>query len=547
MKQELEQAVAAIVKELFDVDVRVDLTRPDEQFGDYATNVALQLAKQVGKNPREISEAICEKLRTHEDLSEVSVAGPGFINVRLSDAALIQQMHVRPNRSRSGEVDVIETNNPNPFKPMHIGHAYNAILADTMANLLAVSGADTKRVSYHGDIGAHVGKSMWALLRYCDGDASKLDNIPAAERNAFMGKMYAEGAKAAKEDEKAKAEIDELSKQSFTREDPLYAQVYDTIFTWSFEQMTAILQRLGNEPTEQRYLESAADVVGVQTVRDNVPKVFKESDGALVFEGSKHGAFDNVFVGSNGLGLYAARDLGLIQLKAKDYPDMTRSIIVTGNEQAAYFRGVIAAAELALPELSGKIVNYPTGLVKLSTGKMSSRTGEVVTIEWLFDEFGKAITARGGQPDDEVIAGALRYQFLKVKTGGDVIFDVSEAVSLTGNTGSYLQYAHARARSILAKSDTAFELPVELYDEDRSLVRKLGRYHEVVDVANAELAPYHICHYLFELAQEFNRYYESNQVVGHDKQTHRASLVALYVDILKAGLTILGIHAPNKL
>src|SRR5690606_24859867 len=153
-----------------------------------------------------------------------------------------------------------------PFKPMHIGHAYNAVLADTMANLLAVSGADTKRVSYHGDVGAHVGKSMWALLRYCDGDISKLDQIPADQRNEFMGKMYAEGAKAAKEDETAKQEIDSLSKQSFTRDDTLYSAVYDKVFQWSFEQIAATVERLGNVPTERRYLESEADPVGVQTV-----------------------------------------------------------------------------------------------------------------------------------------------------------------------------------------------------------------------------------------------------------------------------------------
>lgn len=543
----MEQQLTELVRDLFDVDVDVRLTRPEPQFGDYATNVAMQLAKSLGKNPREVAEEIAEKFRAHEDIAEVSVAGPGFINLRLSDAALIRQVYTRPEQLRAGRTVVIETNNPNPFKPMHIGHAYNAILADTMANLLAVSGADTKRVSYHGDVGAHVGKSMWALLRYVDGDASKLDEIPEAKRNEFMGKMYAEGARAAREDEQAAAEIDDLSKQSFDRTDLLYAQVYDRVFGWSFAAIDAITARIGNVPIERRYLESQADSVGVQTVRDNVPAVFVESDGALVFEGSKHGAFDNAFVAANGRGLYAARDMGLIQLKMQDYPAADECIVVTGGEQAAYFRGVIAAAELALPGLKGKLKNYPTGLVKLSTGKMSSRTGEVVTIDWLFDAFANAISARGGEPDDALIAGALRYQFLRVKIGGDVVFDVGEAVSLMGNTGSYLQYAHARARRILEKSSEQFSLPRELHPEDRDLMRKLSGYHEIVDLAVRELAPHHICNYLFELAQEFNRYYEKNHVIGSDKEAHRLSLVALYADILAAGLAILGIDAPDKL
>lgn len=543
----MENTLQSIIANLFGVDATVVFTRPEPQFGDMATNVALQIAKPVGQNPRDIAEKIASKLRDNEDFKEVTVAGPGFINIRLADAALIRQVYARPDQERSGKTVVIETNNPNPFKPMHIGHGYNAVLADTMANLLAVSGADVKRVSYHGDVGAHVGKSMWSLLRFCQGDVSKLDDIAAEKRNEFMGKMYAEGSQAAKEDETAKQEIDQLAKQSFDRVDPVYAAVYDKVFDWSFEQIDNTVARLGNLPTERRYLESEADPVGVQTVRDNVPEVFIESDGALVFEGSKHGAFDNAFVGSSGLGLYAARDMGLIQLKVKDYPNMDETIIVTGGEQAAYFKGVIAAAELALPDLKGKIVNYPTGLVKLATGKMSSRTGDVITIDWLFDEFTKAIEARGGQASDEIVAGALRYQFLRVKIGGDVIFDVNEAVSLTGNTGSYLQYAHARARRILEKSEMEFSLPHQLYDEDYALVRKLGEYHEIVNVATRQLEPHHICNYLFELAQEFNRYYEKNQVVGDDKEAHRIALVSLYADTLKAGLAILGIDAPDKM
>ncbi|PID31582.1 arginine--tRNA ligase [Candidatus Saccharibacteria bacterium] len=543
----MREFITHVVAEQFGQAVEVQLSRPESRYGDYATNVAMQLAGRLGKKPRDVAEQIAEKLRTNEDFIEVSVAGPGFINIRLSDAALIRQIYTRPEAIRRGRQVVIETNNPNPFKPMHIGHAYNAVLGDTMANLLAVSGADVKRVSYHGDVGAHVGKSMWALLRYCGGDADKLSAIPAGERNVFMGKMYAEGAKAAKEDEQAAHEIDELARQSFTREDPLYARVYDTVFDWSFAQIDAVMARIGNLPIERRYLESAADTRGVETVRAHVPDVFTESDGALIFEGSKHGSFDNVFVASSGLGLYGARDVGLVQLKSADYPDMDECIVVTGGEQAAYFRGVIAAVELALPELRGKLKNYPTGLVKLSSGKMSSRTGDVVTIGWLFDEFGAAIKQRGGEPADEIIAGALRYQFLKVKIGGDVVFDINEAVSLTGNTGSYLQYAHARARRILEKSSHGFALPHELYDEDRPLIRKLSEYHETVDLATRELAPHHVCNYLFELAQEFNRYYEKHHVIGDEKEAHRISLVALYADILQAGLGVLGIKVPERM
>lgn len=539
------QDIAHTILQEFNLEVTPELTRPDAQFGDYTTNVALQLAKQVGQNPRVIAERIAERLAETGEYQAIEVAGPGFVNITLKSSALLALTRREPTPSRSGQSVVIETNNPNPFKAMHIGHAFNAILADTIANLLAVSGAGVRRVSYHGDVGLHVGKSMYSLLRYADGDVSKLHAIPAAERNTFMSTMYAEGAAAYSSDDAAKAEIVTLAEQSFTRDDPLYSEIYDLCKAWSFEQIDALVARLGNLPTSARFLESLADPKGVEIVKAHTPEVFQESDGAYMFEGSKHGSFDNVFVGRSGRGLYAARDLGLMQLK-HDLFTPEKSYIVTAEEQRDYFKGVIAAAELALPELTGVTVNIPHGTVKLSTGKMSSRSGDVLEVSWLFDQFAEAIRVRGGEPTDDIIAGALRYQFLRVRIGGDVVFDVNDAVSLTGNTGSYLQYAHARARRILEKVEAAPTIS-EVHAEDRPLVRKLGEYHEIITLATKTLEPHHICNYLFELAQEFNRYYEKNQVVGSDHEYHRAGLVGLYADTLRAGLFVLGISAPDTM
>lgn len=547
MKQELERSVVAAAKDLFNVDVKVDLARPDEQFGDYATNVALQLAGKLGKNPREIAEVLANELGQTEFLSGASVAGPGFINLTLTDAALASSLESEPVHDQAKQTVVIETNNPNPFKALHIGHALNSITADTIANLLEAGGATTYRVSYHGDVGLHVGKSMYRLLKFVDGDPARLQTIPKDERNSFMSKMYAEGSKAYKEDENAKAEIDELAKQSFTREDKIYAKVYETCKTWSFEQIDATMKRLGNKPIVERFLESDADARGVPIVKENVPAVFQESDGALIFKGSEYGSFDNVFVNSRGLGLYGARDLGLMQLKNEQFhPD--HSYIVTAEEQKDYFKGVIAAAELCMPELKGQTINLTNGLVKLTTGKMSSRSGEVVEIDWLFEQISEAIKARGGEPGDELVAGALRYEFLKVRIGSDVIFDINEAVSLQGNSGSYLQYAHARAKSVLQKAgEQKGGALADFEPGERSLARKISEYQEVVELATGELMPHHICTYLYELAQAFNRFYEKNRVIGDTRQDLRLMLVRNYASVLASGLSLLGIAAPDRM
>lgn len=538
------EQLTAYISAHYDIDITPELNRPDAAFGDIATNVALQLAGRLKRNPRQIAEELAEVLRSNPDFAEVTVAGPGFINVRLSDEALLQQLQVSAPQQYADTNVVIETNSPNPFKAMHIGHAMNAVVPDAIANILERAGAQVHRVSYHGDVGLHVGKSMYSLLKYAQGDVQRIAQIPKAERNSFMSRMYAEGAAAYKESEEAKREIDALAAQSFTCEDPLYKQIYELCLEWSYQQIDETVARLGNKPIERRFVESAADSRGVAIVKQHTPAVFTQSNGAYIFEGSKYGSFDNVFVSSNGRGLYAARDLGLMELKNEAlHPD--KSIIVTGGEQGQYFKGVIAAAELSDPSLKGQTVNIPTGLVKLTTGKMSSRDGNVITIDWIFDQFRQAIEARGAVATDATIAGALRYQFLKVKIGSDVIFDINDAVSITGNTGSYLQYAHARAKSILRKIDHA-EIK-QLQPEDRILIRKMGEYSDVVDLATRQLEPHHICQYLFELAQEFNRYYERNRVVGSELQAHRAGLVAAYVRILADGLALLGIHAPDEL
>ena len=547
---EIKQAIQKAVSELFKQDVGVVLTRPDPQFGDFACNIAMQLAGKLGASPREIADQIVVALKKTSTITDASVAGPGFINITVSDEALVSLAESTTDNPYKDQTIVIETNNPNPFKAMHIGHAFNAILGDTIANILEAGAAKTYRVSYHGDVGLHVGKSMYSLLGYIDGDISKLDAIAPQDRNCFMSKMYADGARAYKEDEAAKAKIDELTKQSFTRDDATYAAVYDLCLKWSFEDIDANVARLGNTPIEKRFLESDAELRGVKIVKDNVPKVFIESDGALVFKGSEHGSYDNAFVSKRGTGLYASRDLGLVQLKNEQYhPD--KSYIVTAEEQRAYFVGVLAAVGLCMPELKDKTVNISTGTVKLTTGKMSSRDGDVVEINWLFEQIGSAITERGGAVSDAIVAGALRYQFLKVKIGSDVIFDISESVSLQGNSGVYLQYAHARACSILRK-DRDFKagtlsLDDKLQPDERRLLRKVGEYTEVVNMATKELAPHSVCTYLYELCQDFNYFYEKNRVIDDSRQALRISLVSAYAQTLKKGLTLLGITALESM
>ncbi|HET7630663.1 MAG TPA: arginine--tRNA ligase, partial [Candidatus Saccharimonadales bacterium] len=183
MQSAIKEALEEAVKAQFGVEATVELSRPDPKFGDFATNTALIIAKQAGQKPQEVAHKLADALEQVDGVGEVSVAGPGFINIFLTDEALSEIIAVTPSLSGGpsrGLVYVVETNNPNPFKDLHIGHAYNCIVADTVANLIDQSGAHVHRVGYHGDVGLHVGKSMWAILKRIDNDPSKLDTIKPA-------------------------------------------------------------------------------------------------------------------------------------------------------------------------------------------------------------------------------------------------------------------------------------------------------------------------------------------------------------------------------
>jgi arginyl-tRNA synthetase len=288
--------------------------------------------------------------------------------------------------------------------------------------------------------------------------------------------------------------------------------------------------------------------LGLKTVRDHIGKVFEESDGAVVFKGEPYGLHTRVFINQQGLPTYEAKDVGLIAKKYEDY-HFDRSVILTDYEQQEYMAVVLKAIEQFWPELARATTYIPHSKLKLLGGiKMSSRKGNIVRAIEVLNMTAEALRAVGRTPDDVVVLGAVKYAFLKHRIGGDdIIYDPEESISLDGNSGPYLQYAHARARSILKKAGANPAEIETLEVGERSLARKISEYPEAAEKAVAELMPHHICTYLYELAQAFNRFYEHNRVIGNERQDVRVQLVTSYADTLKAGLKLLGITAPDTM
>ena len=558
MKGELESAVQAAVQELFDVKLAVELTRPEEQFGDYATNAALQLAKPVGQNPREIAERLAAHLRENLQgtVKDITVAGPGFLNFTLTDTALAEALQATPATPLAGQVIVAEYSDPNPFKVLHAGHLYTSIVGDSIANLLEGAGAEVRRVNFGGDVGLHVGKTMWALLLELGGEnPDRLASIPEEERSEWLAKAYITGTQAYEDDEVAHDEIIKLNKRVYqlhdqNDHDSPFAQIYWTARQWSYEYFDAFYARIGSK-FEKYYPESQTAPVGLQTVKAHIGDVYEESNGAIVFNGEKHGLHTRVFINSEGLPTYETKDVGLIMLKKQDY-NFDRSVVITGNEQEQYMAVVLKSIEQFAPELAQATTHLTHGIVKLKGGvKMSSRKGNILRAVDVLDVAGEANKALTGQDNEQTVLGAVKYAFLKNRMGGDIVYDPEESVSLEGNSGPYLQYAHARARSILRKADASAtgnrSAITELQAGERSLVRKLTEYPEVIDKSVDELMPHYISTYLYELAQAFNRFYEGNRVIGDDREAVRVRLVEAYAGTLQLGLSILGIAAPEKM
>lgn len=552
MQEKLTELVEEVIKRLYSVSIEVELTRPEEQFGDYATNVAMKLAKETGKNPREVAEETAKNLKS-ELVASATVAGPGFINIKLTDKALLKQATAEPVKNLKDQVVVTEYSDPNPFKVLHAGHLYTSVVGDSIANMLENAGAKVHRVNFGGDVGLHVGKTMWAILRELGGEEpEKLKNLPESERSEFMAKAYVAGTAAYDEDGDSKEEIRKLNKLIYdivakNEKSSKLAQIYWTCRKWSYDYFDQFYERIGTK-FEKYYPESEVAELGLKKVRQQLKNgVFKESDGAVVFEGEGHGLHTRVFINSEGLPTYETKDVGLIFTKWQDF-HFDKSVVITGNEQEQYMTVVLKAVEQFAPELVKATSHLTHGIVKLQGGvKMSSRKGNILRAVDVLDAAAEANQKLTSKDDELVVLGAVKYAFLKQRTGGDIIYDPKESVSLEGNSGPYLQYAHARARSILTKALSGGKEPKDLVDGERSLAKKLGEFPEVIVRATAELMPHYICTYLYELSQTFNRFYENSRVIGDQREDGRLWLVDRYADVLKSGLELLGITAPESM
>lgn len=568
IRGELTKAIKETLRNMGLETPEVNLEHPAElSRGDFSTNAAFAYSKELNTRPRDLAEKIVEKLEALssklKEIEKVEVAGPGFINFFLSKEFFAREianirMGYGKNRKLSGKQVMVEYTDPNPFKEFHIGHLMNNAVGESIARLMDFEGAKVVRACWQGDVGLHVSKAIWGMQNRIQNSEFRIQEVGVKE----WGKAYAEGAEAFETEEGAKKEITALNKVIFEKSNPQVNELYDAGRKTSLEHFEEIYNILGTK-FNHYFFEGREGRDGVPIVEEGLQKgVFEKSDGAIVYKGEKKGLHTRVFINSQGLPTYEAKELGLSQAKFRVEPTLDISIIITANEQSEYLKVVLSAMSEVLPDIAKRTRHIAHGILRLASGKMASRIGNVITGESLIEQVKKLVqekvkdremSAEEKNTLAEIVAvGAIKYSILRQAIGGDIIFDFEKSISFEGDSGPYLQYSYVRATSVLVKAVTenvSADSTLPLGWKTTPLEKLLVRFPEVVARAGEESQPHYVTTYLIELAGVFNGWYARGKIVDarNTFSPYKLALTRAFTEVMKNGLWLLGINVPERM
>lgn len=437
----------------------------------------------------------------------------------------------------------------------------NNTIGESIVRLVKNGGAETTALSYPSDVSLGIGKAVWKLLEY---GVEKLDELETLEEKvAFLGTCYAEGTQTLKEHPEYEPRVRVITQDIYEHRDTEAYRAYLKGKELNLQYFVKMTSLLGSH-FDDYIFESEAGKVGVEIVRAWIGKVFKESDGAIVFEPSEEDVEQDpqlhtrVFINKDGNPTYEAKDLGLLKLKFERY-DPDTSIFVTDNEQGPYFRVVSYVAGKIQPEWREKTVHLTHGRMTFKGEKMSSRLGNTPLVSEMLDVVKELVYERAKEKDalsDEdatkIAIAALKYVILRTQIGKSVNFDPDTSLSFEGDSGPYLLYTYARAKSVLRKAEEqgisykVSELPSGW--KTTSLEKILAQYQEHTISALESYSPHIIVNYATELAQTFNSWYGNTRILTEEEATpYRLALVEATSIVIKNALYILGIETLEKM
>ena len=531
LKDEVRQIISKAVGHEIEL-----LVPKNPQFGDYSINL------------NKLSEKI-ELDKFKNDHFEKIEEKAGFVNFYLSKKTLLDNLNSTISFTNNNQTTLLEFGQPNTHKLPHIGHLFSYVYGESCARLLELVGNKVIRLNYQGDIGLHVAKCLYIVMRD-EAEISKLSTLE--DKINFLQKYYQEGSKIYAEDEQIKQTIDDLNTKIYEKNEEVF-DLWNMTRQWSLDYYQQFEKRLDVQ-YERSYFESETFETGKKIVLENIGKVFEESEGAIIFDGEPHGLHKRVFINSKGNPTYEGKDIGLMWQKIKDW-QFDKCIVTTACEQNEYWKVIKTACEMLFPQIKDKITHLGFGMISLKSGKMSSREGSIISAMNLIDEVKSKILEKYPDTNPEIVEelalSAIKYSFLKSEAKKNSVFDIDESVSLHGNSGPYIQYAHARCKSLLKgyqKQDFK-NIGVELVKEEIDLLRHFIVFENVLDSSSRSYSPHLLCNYLYELTKNFSVFYEKLPILkaSEESKTLRLSLVQKTSEIISQSLSLLGIKALDKI
>ncbi len=538
---------------------------PNDAMGDFAFP-CFSLAKIEKKNPLAIAEDLAERVRKKKlgVVSNVDAKG-GYVNFfvdkkSIADGVLKNLDALLKERKKTGKKVMIEFSQPNTHKAFHVGHIRGTAIGESLSRIFEFNGDKVVRANYSGDTGMHIAKWIWCYQKFHKKEGLKDDE-------SWIAGIYVDAVKRLAKDEeengesgKLQEEVNEINRKIETKSDKEINELWKKTRQLSIKSWEKIYREL-NTHFDIHFFESEVEIDAKKVAQDLVKKkIAVVDDGATIIDLKDYGLSVWVLLRKDGTVLYSAKDIALAEKKFDEFPS-NRYLVLVADEQKLHFQQLSKTLEL-MKVKNAKDYGFLTfGMVRLPTGKMSSRTGDNILYSDFIKEVVDAIKEEIKKRDNTlgvkelerralvVAIAAIKYSFLKQDPNRVIVFDKSNALQFEGDTGPYLLYSYARASSIIRKVKAKSEKLkiIDLKQEEVRLLKKIADFSEIVEKSCKELAPNLIANYCYELSGLFNEFYHACPVIGSDEQAFRLKLVDAFRLTIKKGLYLLGIDVLEEM
>ncbi len=583
------KGTVAALKELYNLEIApadITLQETRKEFEGQITVVTFPFTRFSKKTPEQTGSEIGEYLKGHfPEVSSYNVI-KGFLNLSISDAFWMNRFKSEILNTEfgtfpaNGKKVMVEYSSPNTNKPLHLGHVRNNLLGFSVAEILTATGHEVVKANLVNDRGIHICKSMLAWQKFGSGETPQSSGLKG---DKLVGKYYVifdkeyknqinELTASGQAEEEAKRNaplIKEAQKmlQKWEVGDAEVISLWKTMNTWVYAGFEKTYKSLGVS-FDKYYYESETYLLGKDTIEEGLQKevFFKKDDGSVWIDLTADGLDEKLVLRADRTSVYITQDLGTAELKHNDF-NMGESIYVVGNEQDYHFKVLFLILEKLGKSWAKGLYHLSYGMVDLPSGKMKSREGTVVDADDLIAEMEATARQRTeelgkveGFGEEEksrlyhmIGMGALKYFLLKVEPKKRILFDPNESIDFQGNTGPFIQYTHARIRSVLSKAGVKKPLSFEyesLKPTERELILTLNKYPEVLLDSGKEHSPATLANYLYELAKLYNKFYHEETILKAEEEnvkSFRLSLSFSIAEVIKKGMSLLGIEVPERM